>query len=486
MKYRTKLYISLVSVALISILLGFGIFFWKAEELVRLLIGSRSESIVATATTLLNPETFGLIKKGTPMDSPEYIYAHNLLKALANANRRSDIYVADIYTIYPDPDDPNTLLYGVESADDPFVPGALFQETDKDLIIKNLNQYVMDKTPTADQWGIWISAYAPIRDKAGNYVATLGVDLDYADIHARFITLMISGFWGLLSSVAIATTTAFFLSKEVTRSLDHLRAIVKRIGLGDFTAHAHLETKDEFGELATHINEMTRGLQERDRLKVNFARYVSQHIMEKILATETPLKLEGERRKVTILFSDIRQFTHLAETLPPEAVVALLNEYFEQMIEAIFTHSGTLDKFIGDGIMAEFGAPLDDVSQETHAVAAAIDMLKKLEILCLKWKQEDRPVIQMGIGIHTGEAIVGNIGSEKRTEYTAIGDTVNVAARLEQATKILKYPILISETTYMGCKDAFPFKDLGSMALPGRKEQIKVYTVEKIAPTTTA
>lgn len=485
MKYRTKLYIALVSVALISMLLGFGIFFWKAEGLVRLLIGSRSESIVATATTLLNPETFGLIKKGTPMDSPEYIYAHNLLKSLANANRRNDIYIADIYTIYPDPEDPNNLLYGVESADDPYAPGAVFQETDKNLILENLNKYVMDKTPTADIWGIWISAYAPIRDKAGNYVATLGVDLDYSDIHRRFISLEIYGLWSLLSAIVIATITAFFLSKKVTQSLDHLCSTVKQIGQGDFTAEAKLETKDEFGELSTRINEMTHGLQERDRLKVSFARYVSQHIMEKILETETPLKLEGERRKVTLLFSDIRQFTQLAETLAPESVVALLNEYFEQMIDSIFSHSGTLDKFIGDGIMAEFGAPLDDTSQEVHAVAAALDMLKKLDILCKKWKQEGRPVIQIGIGIHTGEAVVGNIGSEKRTEYTAIGDTVNVAARLEQATKVLKCPLLISETTYLGCKNAFPFKDLGSMALPGRKEQIKVYTVETIAPTKT-
>jgi len=211
---------------------------------------------------------------------------------------------------------------------------------------------------------------------------------------------------------------------------------------------------------------------------MSFARYVSHHVMEDILKSETPLKLEGERKKVTILFSDIRQFTQLAERLPPEEVVHLLNEYFEEMIEVIFTYSGTLDKFIGDGMMVEFGAPLDDQRQEEHAIQAAIAMQKALHQLNLKWSKENRSIIEMGIGIHTGEAILGNVGSERRIEYTAIGDAVNVSSRLEQATKILDVGILISESTYLGAKDRFLFKDLGTMALPGRKEQIQVYTLD--------
>lgn len=486
MKYRTKLYLALVAVAFTSIILGFAIFFSESEKLVYKLIGSRSESIVVTAATLLDGELFGKIKDGTPMNSPEYIHARNVLRSLANANRRVDVYVADIYTLYPDPKDPSILRYGVESDDDPFTPGEIYQDTDKDLIVQHLAGPIMDPSPVADQFGIWISGYAPIRDRNGKYVATLGVDLDAADIYKSLFAVVQYGIWGLISSLILAIGIAYYLSKKVTQSLDHLCTTVHQIGLGDFTAEAHLETKDEFGELSNRINEMTKGLKERDRLKVSFARYVSQHIMEKILASETPLKLEGERRKVTLLFSDIRQFTLLAEQLPPEAVLTLLNEYFEQMIEVIFKYNGTLDKFIGDGIMAEFGAPLDDVHQEKHAVAAALEMQKMLDVLCQKWLQENRPTLKIGIGIHTGVAVVGNVGSERRTEYTAIGDTVNVAARLEQATKILKVPLLISETTYLGCKNDFSFKDLGSMALPGRKEQIKVYTVNEKLPETKA
>lgn len=484
MKYRTKLYLSLVSVAFVSVLVGLIIFTAESEKLVFQILASRSQSTVSSASVLLDPELFGKIKQGTTMDAPEYKKAREQLRILANANRRNDVYVADIFTLYPDPLNPKILRYGVEAEDDPYPPGSIYDDPDRDLILQNINGYVMDPAPVTDQWGVWMSAYAPIRDVKGNYVVTLGVSMNAADIQIGLNNIFMYGVWGLSCSLAFALIVAFFLSKRVTVSLDHLCATVKAIGEGDLKIKASLTTHDEFGILSSRINEMVRGLQERERLKTGFARYVSQHVLEKILTSDTPLKLEGERRKVTILFSDIRQFTLLAENLPPEAVVNLLNEYFEKMIEVIFTHYGTLDKFIGDGIMVEYGAPLDDREQEMHAVATAIEMQKTLDQLCQKWAKENKPAIQMGIGIHTGEAVVGNIGSERRTEYTAIGDTVNVAARLEQATKILKVPILLSETTYLGCKNSFDFKDLGSMALPGRKEQIKVYTLrnEQAAP----
>lgn len=146
------------------------------------------------------------------------------------------------------------------------------------------------------------------------------------------------------------------------------------------------------------------------------------------------------------------------------------------MLDIIFEHKGTLDKFIGDGLMVEFGAPLDDEFQEKNAVTAAIAMQKALEKLNTTWKQ---PTIQIGIGIHTGFAVVGNVGSEKRMDYTAIGDTVNIASRLEQMTKSTKRSILISENTYQTVKEEFPAESLGPITLPGRQEPIRVYAIEK-------
>ena len=155
-----------------------------------------------------------------------------------------------------------------------------------------------------------------------------------------------------------------------------------------------------------------------------------------------------------------------SETLPPEKVVQLLNEYFESMVEVVFRNSGTLDKFIGDGLMVIFGAPQDDPNQEEHALKAAIEMQAELRKLAAKWKPEGLS-LRIGIGINSGPAIVGNIGSSRRMDYTAVGDTVNLASRLESTTKELGVGILISEYTYNALQRILPLPQHGIGARPG-------------------
>lgn len=477
MKYRTKLYFSLVAVSFASIFLGLVIFSTETEKLVLHMLRSRSLSIAATAAAQIDTNLVARVNKIESSNHPDFIALRDKLRTLVKANQREDVYIDNIYTLYPDPKESSVLRFGAESEQDYDMPGSQYRYQDKDQILQSLDTYYVNPSFTMDQYGVWLSAFAPIRDQNGKYVATLGVDINATDIHLQLEKLIKYALFGLSSSLLVALGLAFILSKKVTTSLDHLCHIVQEIAEGNLNATAELKTGDEFGALASQINEMTRGLREKERLKTGFARYVSRHVLDTIIAHETPLKLEGERKKVTVLFSDIRKFTQIAERLAPEQVVHLLNEYFEQMIEVIFNYEGTLDKLIGDGIMVEFGAPLADERQEEHAVAAAIAMQQALHRLNAKWHEEGKPLLQMGIGIHTGEAILGNIGSEKRIDYTAIGDTVNVASRLEQATKILHEPILVSETTYLSTKDRFPYKDLGTMALPGRKEQVRVYAV---------
>lgn len=477
MKYRTKLYIALISISFASAILALIILSAESEKMLFERLRSQIESIVTSTSPFIDPTLTETLKNPSMQDSAAYHQMRDMLLKVLVANRRVDVYVTEIYLIYPDPKNNQNILYILGTAHDPPPIGSSIGSGDVRTILSNLKNSVVDPILSSDQWGVWLSAYAPILDANNNYIATLGVDLSASLVHQKMEKLILFGLWALAASTVLALLIAYFLSTKVTENLNALCSSVIEIGHGHLDVKTELDTDDEFGQLADAINDMAKGLQERERLKASFARYVSQHILEKILKSDTPLKLEGERRKVTVLFSDIRQFTHLAENLPPEEVVKLLNEYFERMIEVIFTHSGTLDKFIGDGLMAEFGAPLEDIDQEKHAIEAAIEMQRQLDILCQKWEKEKRPIIQMGIGIHTGEAVVGNIGSEKRTEYTAIGDTVNVAARLEQATKLLHVPILISETTFQNAKDHFNYKDLGSVALPGRKEPIRVYTI---------
>ena len=169
-----------------------------------------------------------------------------------------------------------------------------------------------------------------------------------------------------------------------------------------------------------------------ERLRTSLQRYLSPNLVDEMVSKGTVnLALGGEKRKISVLFCDIRGFTPMAEREPVETVVGLLNEYFSAMSEVIFANQGTLDKFIGDAVMAIYGAPLELANSSLQAVKSALEMRAKLSELNERWKKQNKPQLEVGFGINTGEAIVGNIGSERRMEYTAIGDMVNVASRIE-------------------------------------------------------
>lgn len=446
------------------------------------------ERIVAVSSTtaaLLNPETIEQVIAGGTENTPLF---HSLLQELRearNANRFEDWYVLSLYLMTVSPKDKNQVIFVADPEENPASQVHL-GDPDTEENYSHINEHLdAPYSPTnfiTDNWGTWMSGFAPIFDEEGKYVATVGADVSISYVEERLNVILLYGLWGLLGSLGIALIGAQILAKRVSRSLDALYKNMKEIADGNLDSHIELDSQDEFAELANSINEMVLGLKEREKMKMSFARYVSKHVLDTILTTDTTMKFEGERRKITILFTDIRQFTNLSEKLAPEKIVSLLNEYFETMIDTIFKYHGTLDKFLGDGMMVEFGAPLEDPNQELHAVQAAVEMQQSLKLLCEKWRAQGKPELQMGIGIHTGYAVVGNIGSEKRMEYTAIGDTVNVASRLEQATKSLNVDIIISQTTYEYVKDIFDCKDMGPLAIAGRTEEINVYTVSSSEP----
>ena len=186
---------------------------------------------------------------------------------------------------------------------------------------------------------------------------------------------------------------------------------------------------------------------EKRKMKRLFGQYVSKDVYEQLVANPDLARLGGQRRQMTVLFSDIRGFTTVSEKGQPEEIVAILNEYFTRMVEIVFAHKGTLDKFVGDMVMALFGAPLDDPNHAEHAVDAALEMIRELNRLNEKWAAEGRPALDIGIGISTGPMIAGNIGSEAIMSYTVIGDSVNLGARLESLNKEYGTRIIISEAT---------------------------------------
>lgn len=481
MKYRTKITASFLLIAAISSALGITILYQKTSEILTFELRTKVVSVAATASALINPELVQRVATSLDKNSADFQLLQNSLLSARDNNRRSDLFVKYLYILKPSPTNPQQVIF-VAEAQNTVLPGDLDTQQSQSKIQEHLDEFYSPKHFIHDKWGIWMSGFAPIVDAKGNYVATIGVDISAASVISTLNQMLWQGFNAFAASLALAYFLSRMLSQRVTRALNRLCTAVKEIGHGKFHQQTLVEEKtflnqDEFAHLAKAIQEMTVGLEEREKLKVSFSRYVSKAIMDQILSKETSFNLKGERRKITVLFSDIRHFTKIAEQIPPEEVVLLLNEYFDTMLGVIFRNKGTLDKFIGDGIMVEFGAPLNDSQQELHAVKAALEMQSELKKLCKKWEKEGKPLFTMGIGIHTGYAIVGNIGSEKRMEYTAIGDTVNVAARLEQATKQFKEPILISQETHAGLADQYPTKLLGTLALPGRVQETTVYAL---------
>jgi adenylate cyclase len=211
----------------------------------------------------------------------------------------------------------------------------------------------------------------------------------------------------------------------------------------------------------------------REEAIAMFSRFVNPYVVRQLME-RGGLEGGGRTRQVTLLFSDIRGFTTLSETRPPQEVVAILNRYFTLQVEVIFRHGGSLDKFIGDAIMAFWGAPLDDPHHAKNAVACALDMADTL----LAFKAELGELgatFDVGIGVHSGPAVVGLIGSEKRREYTSIGDTVNLASRIEGLTKEAGRRILVSRETMQRCADAFDFVSCGSFQAKGRSQPVELY-----------
>ena len=207
-----------------------------------------------------------------------------------------------------------------------------------------------------------------------------------------------------------------------------------------------------------------------------FSKVVTKSVMDHLIQHPDGLKLGGEKKNVTIFFSDIRGFTPMSEALSAEEVVHILNEYFTAMTAIIFKYNGTVDKFMGDAIMAIYGAPVVMPDHAEKAVLAAIEMSEKMKELQAKWRMEGKKEVNIGIGINTGDCVVGNIGSNERLEYTAIGDNVNLTQRLESVAE--KGQILISAATYEKVKHKVEATMLDPIKVKGKAEKVLAYSVQ--------
>ncbi|MEM7409023.1 MAG: adenylate/guanylate cyclase domain-containing protein [Myxococcota bacterium] len=261
--------------------------------------------------------------------------------------------------------------------------------------------------------------------------------------------------------------------------LRRLRVGVERLAAGDVTVRVPPTSRDEVGELTRAFNEMGDSLEQKQKIQQAFGRYVDDYVLDQLLQSDADQKKAGTERDVTILFVDIRQFTRLSEGMAAHQVVGLLNECFQLISDIILGAGGTIDKFIGDSVMAYFGAPVPQADHSLRAVTAAIEIARAVERRNLQLAatpDDARVPMSIGIGIHSGSVVVGNIGSDRRTDFTAIGDAVNVAHRLEKLAR--PGEILVSEAVQRAVRGAARLRFEGERQLSGREEPVHVYSVE--------
>ncbi len=282
------------------------------------------------------------------------------------------------------------------------------------------------------------------------------------------------------AALAAAAILALIIARSVSQPVQQLAAHTQVIAHGDYDSRIALNRFDELGQLADAMNSMSIGLAERDQVRDLLDKNVSPEIAAQLMRDGSALG--GEEREVTIFFADLRGFTTLSEKLSPRDLLTLLNRFLDRMSAEIEREGGVIDKFVGDAIMALFGAPVDQADSADRALAAALAMERALVGFNAELATEGRPPLRIGIGVNTARVVAGNIGSHRRLNYSVIGDGVNVAARLESLTRTVEYRtnIITSAATLAALRGTrkISSRPLGTVPVKGRAEHVEIFAVE--------
>ncbi len=434
MSYRTRMIVSLFVSSFVSVAIALAIAHLAYRST---LVHERRNKVLIVArgiAAMLDGNVQKNFNSRASEQTPEFKNTRELLRRARDANRQPDFYVDDLYTVVSAPDHPELLVYGADPEENPKLashPGEGYYYPKTPVVI---GTSAADQNFSEDSAGTSMqAAYAPITDSTGKPAAELEVDATAESLKPPTRAHLLTSLLGRAGGAGVALMLSLMIAPRFSRPLEAL-------------------------------GEAFRG-------------YIPRPMADAILRGDAP-RIAGERKRITVLFSDIRGFTSMSDGLRPEDVVARLGEYFERMVEIAMRHQGLVDKFLGDGMMVIFGAPTDDPYQAEHAVIAAIEMQEEAERISQKWSTEGKGGLRIGIGINSGSAIVGNIGSSQRFDYTAIGSTVNVAERLEAATKDLGVGILVSESTYEDVKPSFRFERKSPLQVKGIGEPMVTYSVE--------
>ncbi len=411
------------------------------------------------------------------------------LKARLDTVLDQEPEIESVYVLLPT-DQPGWMRFAgdVVRHGEPGVPGERYDATQAPRMLAGLEAPTVEEAPYSDAWGTFLSGYAPLRDASGAVVGLVGVDIRMARVERLERRLL--GVTALLYGLAVAALVLVGagVGRNLRGPLERLIAVTSAVEEGELRARADLRRTDEFGLLGTHLDHMAAGLEEKELIRDTFGRYVSREVARAILSGPEAARLGGDQREVTVLFSDVRGYSTLSERLPPATVVSLMNEYFGAMSEIIEAYGGTVIEFLGDGILVAFGAPGDLPAHAERAVTCALAMQRRLLDLNTGWERSgvaklwrEHGVERLGarIGVHSGPVVAGNLGSPRRMKYAVIGDTVNVASRVEGLNNALGTEVLLTAETFARLPPelAARARDLGEHPVKGRTHPVRVYTV---------
>jgi len=397
-------------------------------------VGTQLLNIARVAVLFVDPVQHAELARTARPEAPAY----RRLRASLATVQREVLLTTPIRTL-ADYDPATRRARVVLSTDETERPGggyALAPELDEPVTSGLVDGVARYTRAYRNAGGIWISAVAPIVDAAGKTSgAFLSVDYQVDILLDRVHELDVTILEGSAAGALCALGLGLLFARRLTRPISALTGAVATVAGGDLSQPAlPVRSRDEVGLLTDAFNGMVEGLRQRDFIRNAFGRYVSPEVAKTLLESPDGLRLGGEKRRITVLMSDLRGYTRFAEHGDPAGVMAVLNDYLGRMADIVIAHGGTINEFIGDAIFAVFGAPVEHVDHAERAAATALAMQRAMDALNAENAARGRPRFEMGIGLHTGEAVVGNIGSEQRTKYAVVGAAVNLAARVEGCT----------------------------------------------------
>lgn len=316
----------------------------------------------------------------------------------------------------------------------------------------------------------YVSLVAPLQPAPDEVAAILQRSLPEALApYRRLRTVLLSLFAG---GVFLTWAAGRWIARSVSRPVLRLAAGARLVEAGDYGVIVPAAQQDEIGQLTASFNRMVQGLAERDRVRSLLGKVVSPAIAHELLRKE--IELGGEEREVTVLFADIRDFTSLCERRSPHDILSLLNDYLTRVTAVVEEHGGVVDKYIGDGLMALFGAPLSHADDPARAVRTGLQMVEAVEGMNRDRRSRGEPPLRIGVGIHSGRAVAGNMGSLSRLNYTVLGDTVNLASRIEGLTKRYGAGVVVSAATRDRAPE-FTYREIGRVQVKGRDEAVTIF-----------